>query len=211
MKESFDYNKKHFHNLAYKQFQKNGCKKILDLGCGFGYFVGLDPQKITGLDRNPSSIEVGKKKGLNIIQGDVIDLSMFEDDSFDGVYSSCVIEHLYPHEAYKMLQEIDRVLKVNGTFVLFAPLMHKSFYHDFTHIKPYPPRAIAHYLNEAEVKRQSTLNKITSSYKKINLIFRYRRFRLITNWAYKLFGLVVVNRFVKNAYVMTLKKTSSGK
>lgn len=40
---------------------------------------------------------------------------------FRAIYSSHVLEHLFPHEAPKALSEFLRVLETNGSAVIFVP------------------------------------------------------------------------------------------
>jgi SAM-dependent methyltransferase len=49
------------------------------------------------------------------------DLSRVESDSFDAVYSSHCIEHLYPHEVPTAFMAFHRVLKSDGIVVVRCP------------------------------------------------------------------------------------------
>jgi len=51
----------------------------------------------------------------------MVDLSNFEDESFDLVYSGQTIEHITEHEGDQMLQEVLRVLKPEGFFCVDTP------------------------------------------------------------------------------------------
>ena len=53
--------------------------------------------------------------------GSMTDLSMIESNSFDAVYSSHNIEHLYMHEANKAVKEFKRVLKHDGYVMIVCP------------------------------------------------------------------------------------------
>lgn len=128
---------------AYKYFRN--CPRILDIGCGFGRFISLNPRKIEGVDINPEAIKLCKQKRYKIKKGSAIKLP-YKNNSFNGIHCSHVIEHLYPHEAYKLLQEVNRVLKKNGIFVLRTPFFHMGFFSTWDHIKPYYPSAIENIL-----------------------------------------------------------------
>lgn len=45
----------------------------------------------------------------------------FKDESFDGVVSTELFEHLYSKDARRMINEIRRILKTNGRFVITTP------------------------------------------------------------------------------------------
>ena len=194
------------------------CDKILDIGCGVGRFISHDFRRITGLDQNFESLEICKQKGFNVKYGEATNLP-FEDAFFDGVHCSHVIEHLLPIDAHKLLSEMDRVLKKGGVLCIRTPLLYSDFYSDFTHIKPYHPKAILHYLKsynlQQEVFRhQSTLSDIPGLYKVIKL--RYERARLFQGlmhtplWVISpLFNILYrfkITSLKKKGYMLILKK-----
>jgi ubiquinone/menaquinone biosynthesis C-methylase UbiE len=181
-------------------------KSILDIGCGEGDFVELDPARIIGLDQNKKSLAVCKSKKLKTVYGVVIKLP-FEKDRFEGIHCAHVIEHLYPKEAYKMLSEAGRVLKKNGILVISSPILWEGFYNDFTHVKPYNPDSIIRYL--CQEGSQKTFGNIKVKFEIVDLYWRYRPFplygkvgSLVANYFYQ-FGFHSLQR---NAYTLILKK-----
>lgn len=180
--------------------------KILDLGCGEGEFIILDPKRIIGLDSNKKSIEICKKKKLRVIFASATRLP-FKKNSFDGVHCSHLIEHLYPSDAHRMLSEVARVLKKNGIFVLSTPVFWEGFYNDFTHIKPYNPESIIRYL--CENGRQKTFSDINSKFQKVDLYFRYGTFPFFGKFGYLLSNYLYqygFHSFKKDAYTLVLCK-----
>jgi len=203
--------KKYFDNIAIDYFKN--CKKILDLGCGDGRFISLDPKRIIGLDHNEKSVQICKNKGFDVKYGEVTNIP-FKDNFFDGVHCSHVIEHLFPKDAHKLLFEVNRVLKKNGIFILRTPLLHSKFYCDLTHIKPYYPEAILHYL-KTEDQNQRTLSDIVGIYKILKL--KYRRAPLFANIDKNSFFFFLVpffnflyrlkiSSFKRTGYMLILKK-----
>lgn len=83
-------------------------KLILEIGCGgkkvFPESIGLDVRPLKGVD----------------VIADAHDLP-FEDEHFDHVYSSHVIEHFSHREVKEVLEEWVRVLKKGGTFEIRCP------------------------------------------------------------------------------------------
>jgi len=167
--------KREYEKIALKYFKNT--KRILDIGCGAGEFINLDPKRIKGLDRNKENIKACQQKGFRVTEGDATNLP-FEDNSFDGIYSGHLIEHLMPEDSYKFLKEIDRVLKKNGIFVITAPLFHKGFHDDLTHTQPYPPKAIFHYLRIFPLEKNTHYTKemIDCLYKVLYTKYRHRPF-----------------------------------
>lgn len=81
---------------------------LLNIGCGDKFHPYW-----TNLDYVSSSAEVlswDLRKGLP-----------FPDNSFDGCYSSHVLEHLTPEEAFRFVAEIFRVLRPGGIVRLVVP------------------------------------------------------------------------------------------
>lgn len=187
-------------------FYFSNCKKILDIGCGTGDFIALDPKRIIGVDHNKKSLKVCKGRNLSVVYGKVTKLP-FKSDLFDGVHAAHVIEHLFPRDAYKMLAEVGRVLKKGGIFVLSTPLLSEGFYNDFTHVKPYNPESIIRYLVHSG--EQKSLADINAKFKVINLYWRFRPLPLpgsigylLSNYLYQ-YGLY---SFKKDAYTLVLRK-----
>lgn len=181
-------------------------KKILDLGCGEGAFISLDPKRIVGVDNNKKSILSCKKKKLNVILTSVTRLP-FKKGSVDGVRCSHLIEHLYPSDAHKMLSEISRVLKKGGVFVLSTPIFWEGFYNDFTHVKPYNPESIIKYL--VTQGQEKTLLDINGKFKKIDFYWRYRPINLPWNIGYLISNYLCQYGFhslSRDAYTLVLKK-----
>ena len=188
------------------------CRTILDVGCGEGRFIGHDPKRIIGVDYNKNSIQLCQNERYNVKLARVTELP-FKDSSFDAVHCAHVIEHLFPEDVHKLLNEMNRVLKKDGIFCLRAPLLHRGFYHDLTHIKPYYPEAVLHYIKLKEIN-QTTLESIDGLYKKIKLKYRserlflfvfkthFRFLRIISNILYN-FG---ITNFRKTGYMLILKK-----
>lgn len=105
---------------------KNG-DKILDLGCGDGYYSYLLSRfslkiKVTGIDNHVAAIESAKrqvrKKNVQFIIGNAEKLP-FPKNSFDKIIMSEVIEHV--SDDIKVLKEARRVLKEDGILILTTP------------------------------------------------------------------------------------------
>ena len=86
--------------------------RTLDIGCG--------PYKVL-----PTVIGVDNgtqwgSHGIDV-KSSASDLSLFADGSCDCVYSSHLLEHIYPDDVPATLQEWARVVKKGGYIVLYLP------------------------------------------------------------------------------------------
>lgn len=108
-------------------------KKVLDIGCGFGWlelnFLQRGAGRITGIEISEKNLETARKyiKSQKVFfrVGSAVDLP-FESQSFDTVVSWDVMEHIPKNSETRMFQEVSRVLKGKGIFYLSVP--YDSFF-----------------------------------------------------------------------------------
>ena len=90
--------------------------RILEVGANFGLQLrSLQHMGFTnlyGIELNKRVVEIARKKqhGMNIIQGDALDIP-FKDGYFDLVFTSDVLIHISPENRKKVMSEIYRVSK----------------------------------------------------------------------------------------------------
>lgn len=128
----------------------NTATKVLDLGCGTGFFTQKIQQQcqsahIVGLDLAPGMVEYCNQHHSNVadwVCGDAENLP-FEDNTFDVIFSSLAIQ--WCHDFSRVLSEARRVLKPNGVF-LFSTLGPKTLFElrnawskvdDFQHVNQF--------------------------------------------------------------------------
>jgi methionine biosynthesis protein MetW len=98
--------------------------KLLDVACGEGQFYDLLKNhrknvEYVGVDFSNKQVEIAKKKGYNAKIQDVTKKWDFEDQTFDVIICSEIIEHIFDTDFF--LKEVNRVLKINGTLILTTP------------------------------------------------------------------------------------------
>ena len=127
---------------------ENNPKKILDIATGTGdlaiMLASLNPYKSIGLDISEGMLNVGKEKIANAHLTSLIDLLVadsenmpFKDNAFDAITVSFGVRNF--ENLDKGLQEIKRVLKPGGTFVVLetsVPIKfpYKQGYHFHTSV-----------------------------------------------------------------------------
>lgn len=102
--------------------------QVLDIGCGTGAFSIIAAQQncsIKGIDINPEMLAIAEQKRnqLNIesvefVEMGVAELESEEDSSYDAVISGLCFSELSDDEITFTLQQINRILKPKGTFLL---------------------------------------------------------------------------------------------
>ncbi len=100
-------------------------KKVLDLGCGGGYFAYLAKQRgaeVIGVDYSQSAINFAKNryKDIDFRVADALTLKEFSDSTFDLVLLMDVIEHIKNQD--ESLNEIRRILKNEGKLLISTDL-----------------------------------------------------------------------------------------
>lgn len=140
-----------------KKWLKN-YKKVLDIGTGYGVpALGLKKfdKKIIGIDSDPKSLIFCKKYGIEVKLLDVEKEKFpFSDNSFDAVTCFNLIEHIKTPK--NLLQEVYRVLRTKGIFILVTPnykYWKNRFYEaDNTHKTPYTPETLKESLHSYKFK-----------------------------------------------------------
>lgn len=114
-------------------------KKVLDFGSGLGgisFHLALNYNAhVSGLEINPEMIAIAQKntppslrdKVSFVISPNSMTLP-FADETFDVVFSKGAMVHLAPEQREITLQELYRVLKKGGTFLVqdwLSPIQHK--------------------------------------------------------------------------------------
>ncbi len=107
--------------FGYSQKEVEIPGKILDIGCGSGWFLYQYRAKgwtVAGVEPSKAAAKIGNDEGLNIFNGTLLEAN-FKDDEFDFIHSNHSFEHIYnPNE---VLNEIYRILKPNGKIQIGVP------------------------------------------------------------------------------------------
>jgi 2-polyprenyl-3-methyl-5-hydroxy-6-metoxy-1,4-benzoquinol methylase len=130
-------------------------KRLLDAGCGTGWFSKLSVERgaiVTSMDIGENLLsKVALKCNSERVLGSILNIP-FEDNVFDIVVSSEVIEHV--SDPYLAMQELFRVLKPGGVMVLTTP--NKIWYFAIwiaNTLKLRPYRGLENWTGWHEMKR----------------------------------------------------------
>lgn len=116
------HHSKFFHNqLARMECLVKG-RKILEVGCGGGYFLNCAINRgwdVYGQDiSNFAAKHIQSEYGIDIFVGYLED-ACFDTSTFDVVFMSHVLEHVM--DAQKTIEECWRILKPDGLLVIVVP------------------------------------------------------------------------------------------
>ena len=128
--------------------------KALDFGCGMGRLTqALTPyfKKVYGVDISPSMIELSKKnnkypKKCEFILNETDNLTIFEKNSFDFIYTVLVLQHMEPKFFLKYIKEFLHILKPNGILIFQLPSKRKLSWQ--TVIEIIFPKKFIHFMKK---------------------------------------------------------------
>lgn len=161
-KINLSLDKKKFQYGLQKIKNINKSKKVLDIGCGFGFF--LDEAKIqgwnlTGAEISSECIKVLKRKKIEILDFEKTNLK----EHFDLITLWTVLEHIAKPNDF--LKKIKKLLKKNGKLIINVPnansltariLKEKcSTFAGEQHLNYYTPNSINKLLNNLKFEVQS--------------------------------------------------------
>ena len=135
---------------AYVRFF-SGCKRVLDLGCGAGVFMGLlEAAEIpaAGVERNPAIANYARGLGFDVTEADALGFLERQSAAFDGIYCSHFVEHLPTEQVDHLLGALVRAVEPGGTVVLVFPDPESirsqllGFWRDPEHVRFYHPDLI---------------------------------------------------------------------
>jgi len=114
------------HSLEYRKvfislLEQDPNAKFLDLGCGNGEITvklaeALGTKSVHGIDKSVAQVEEANARGVNAIVADLNRPLPLQDESFDVICSSDIIEHVYNTDLF--LREAHRILSRSGYIVI---------------------------------------------------------------------------------------------
>jgi 2-polyprenyl-3-methyl-5-hydroxy-6-metoxy-1,4-benzoquinol methylase len=134
----------YLRRLIGKHFPKSLEAAVLDLGCGngalmhFAHHAGY--RNLRGIDNSPEQITAARQLGIEgIEQANLVDAIKSQPSaSLDVVIAFDVIEHFTREELLPFVDEVYRILKPEGRWIIHAPNGESPFagtirYGDLTH------------------------------------------------------------------------------
>ena len=152
--------------LPYVETVRDGL--VIDLGSGRGEWLELLREAtITarGVEQNRISIEKGRERGLEIVDGDAfVHLRSLPDGSVAAVTGFHIVEHMPIDALVSLLDQVMRVLRPGGLVIFETPnpenvlVGSNFFYLDPTHHHPLPSELMEFLLESRGFERIEVLN-----------------------------------------------------
>lgn len=143
--------------LIRQHFPPDFNADILELGCGHGALIHVARQmgfrKVHGVDGSPEQVAAARRLGINgVEQGDVMEtLAQAPDKALDCVVAFDLVEHFTKNELIGLVDEVCRVLKPGGRWIIHTPNAESPFgnrmlFGDFTHELAFTRTSLAQLL-----------------------------------------------------------------
>jgi SAM-dependent methyltransferase len=147
----------HLRKLIRHHFPSDRGVSIIDLGCGHGaliHFARLAGYRnIEGVDSCEEQLAAARRLGIvGLRQGDLFEaLSAMPDCCRDLIVTLDVIEHFRKDELMAFAQEVHRVLRTDGRWIIHAPngaspFVGRVLFGDFTHELAFTRESLGQFL-----------------------------------------------------------------
>jgi len=175
------HNRNEIRNIKYLLKTLNINASLCDIGSGKGRGLKLFSDmgySVTGVEINPSFIQVAKEHGFNCVSPDDF---FKENKTYDVLAMLHIIEHFTPEKLKDFMDSYLDRLSMGGILILATPMPVRTFYYDFDHVRPYLPLGIEMVFGGTDAQVQyCSRNKI----KRIGLCYTrgpYTGYSLLTN------------------------------
>jgi 2-polyprenyl-3-methyl-5-hydroxy-6-metoxy-1,4-benzoquinol methylase len=134
----------YLRKLVRNHFPPDRNAAIVDLGCGHGALIHFAREagyrNVEGIDRSPEQVAAANRLGIDgVREGDLMEaISSLAGESQEVVVTFDVIEHFRKDEVIAFVDQVRRVLRPWGRWIIHTPNGESPFgarmrYWDFTH------------------------------------------------------------------------------
>jgi len=205
--------------------KKNKNSIILDAGCGSGLllykFYKEGYQNLHGIDLNPENVKIASDYNLfDIKLGNILETG-YENNKFDIIICSHVLQVFDADKAFNLFKELGRILKPDGLLVIVTLNDFKRFFRHPENCRPYPPDSIFRLISTNTTKNSAPIKDLDVDFPNLKYLKLWKRYNPIINIESRDNALInkigillntiqyvfkLVNPFSYNAYIIYLKK-----
>ncbi len=112
---------KRYHELLDKMEVYRNTGRLLDAGCGIGYFLEVAKERgweVYGTEYTDEAVRMCQEKGINMHKG-TLDPANYDPESFDIITSFEVIEHI--NNPLEELHNFNQILRPGGLVYVTTP------------------------------------------------------------------------------------------
>ncbi|MGZ6966315.1 MAG: methyltransferase domain-containing protein [Acidimicrobiia bacterium] len=158
--------------------------RVLELGAGYCDFSNnLTAQRRVAMDTAPN-VKGHVDPGVEPEVGDCTDLGRFDDESFDVVFASNLLEHLTREQSTQLLHETRRVLAPGGRLILLQPnfrLRPGEYFDDYTHVQIFTDRSLPDFL----IAEGYTVREVVARFLPLTMKSRFSGLTFLVPWYLK--------------------------
>ncbi len=147
----------YLRRVVRKHFPPDRDARVLDLGCGYGALLHFAREAgyrhLDGVDGSPEQVAAAAALRIDgVRQGDLLEtLAATPDESQDVVVTFDLIEHLTRDELLRVVDEVWRVLRRDGRWLVHTPNGESPFvgrirYGDLTHEQAFTRSSLSQLL-----------------------------------------------------------------
>lgn len=134
-----------------------GCKKVVDIGCGRGEFLELMKENgigAVGVDTYTEFVDFCKERQLNVVEQDAVEY-LLNCDSTDGIFAGQLVEHLKVEQIIALCRIAYDKLEPGKCLIMETPnpmslaIYTHAFYLDPSHMKPVHPLLLEYIVRKA--------------------------------------------------------------
>lgn len=130
-----------FLRRCLNKFSATG-QTFLDIGCGYCRFQPIVTScglTYIGVEKNAETLGKNVARGIECLSPQIVETS---SSRVDVMLFSHIVEHFDFENLIEFLNRYLPKLCIGGIVIILTPVLHRGFYDDFDHVKPYSPAAL---------------------------------------------------------------------
>lgn len=125
---------------------------LLEVGCGFCRFepvVSACGLAYTGVEKNEETLARNRSRGIPCLSPEQASAGAARADV---LLLAHIIEHFDHETLVEFLNRYLEMVPAGGYVVILTPVLHRGFYDDFDHVRPYNPAALRQVFSQDQTQ-----------------------------------------------------------